>query len=156
MDSHKPFLVGTTGLGARRYSIVVRGELGPRRSNTLKKSLAVYKAWAESHGSEAVSASTERGTTAQEAGHTAVKRVKAAGKVQTKNYVVLKEHIWELQRVLDGKKSGLRKTYKNQAEANDKVLVAERKHRDKAPGILAAYCERFDATTKDLCDIDKV
>ena len=44
----------------------------------------------------------------QKAGDKEVKRVKAAGKVQTKNYVVLKEHVGELQRVLDGKKSSLR------------------------------------------------
>ena len=38
-----------------------------------------------------------------------------------KKYSVLKEHIWELQRILDGKKASLRKTYKAQTEANDKV-----------------------------------
>ena len=53
--------------------------------------------------------------------------VKAAVKVQTKNHVVLKERIGDLKRVLDGKKSSLRKAYKNQAEAKDKSLVTERK-----------------------------
>ena len=33
----------------------------------------------------------------------------------TKNHVVLKEHTGELHRVLDGKKSSFRKTYKHQA-----------------------------------------
>ena len=66
--------------------------------------------------------------TAEEAGDKAVKRVKAAGQAQTKSHVVLKKYIGELRRVLDGKKSSFRKTYKNQAEANDKSLVTERKH----------------------------
>ena len=61
--------------------------------------------------------------TAKEAGDTAVKTVKAADKVQAKNKVALKEHIWELRCVLDGKKSSLRKTYKDQVEANDKVWL---------------------------------
>ena len=33
--------------------------------------------------------------------------------VTAKNYVVLKEHVWELQRVLGGKQSSLRKTCKD-------------------------------------------
>ena len=69
-----------------------------------------------------------RDGTAEEAGDKAVKRVKAAGQAQTKSHVVLKKHIGELRRVLDGKKSSLRKTHKNQAEANDKSLVTEGKH----------------------------
>ena len=42
------------------------------------------------------------------------------GKVPDDN-VARMEHIWEVQRILDGKKSSLRKTYKTQPEANDKV-----------------------------------
>ena len=52
-----------------------------------------------------------RDGTAREPGGKAVKKVKAAGKVLTKNYVVL----------MSWKKCSLRKTYKNQAEAQDNV-----------------------------------
>ena len=60
-----------------------------------EKSLARYKEREQSQKSEAASASTEgaRDGTAQEARDKVVKRVKAAGKVQTENHVALKEHI---------------------------------------------------------------
>ena len=38
-------------------------------------------------------------------------------------YVVQKEHIWERQRILAGKKCSLRKTYRTQSEANDQVWL---------------------------------
>ena len=41
----------------------------------------------------------------------------------------------KLQRVLAGKKSSLRKTYKNQAEANDKVWLLK-ENTDKAPRVM--------------------
>ena len=90
---------------AWRYSIVVRWKLDSE--------------WEQSQGSQAASASTEgdRDGTAKEVGVGAVKRVKAAGKVQTKKYVVLKKHIGELQCVR------VRMASKNQAETNDKVMT---------------------------------
>ena len=63
---------------------------------------------------------------------------KASGKVQTKNYVVLKEHIWELQRTFGGNKSSLRKTYKNKSEANDKVWQLN-ENTQKALALLAKF-----------------
>ena len=36
----------------------------------------------------------------------------------------MKEQVGELHRVLDGKKNSLRKTHKNQAEANDEVWLS--------------------------------
>ena len=65
---------------------------------------------------------------ARETGETAVWKYKGTEKISVNKYRVLKEHIWELQRILDGKQASLRKTYKNQAEANDKSLVSEREY----------------------------
>ena len=48
-----------------------------------------------------------------------------------------------------GKKSSLRKTYKNRAEANDKVWLLN-ENTGKALGMLATNCKKFDVEFDQL------
>ena len=83
-----------------------------------------------------------------------LKKIKATETSSVKKYSALKEHIWELQRILDGKKGSPRKSFKSQTEANDEVWSSN-EVTEKALAVLATYDERFEASNKDLCDIDK-
>ena len=77
------------------------GTVGPKKVATQGKRLLVENkelGRSQRVGGQLVQAQT--GCTAKEAGDTTLKRVQAAEKVQTKNYVALKEHIGELRRVL--------------------------------------------------------
>ena len=78
----------------------------------------------ENGGSVAASASAQgrsKHGTAKEAGGMAVKTAEQV--LAPKPKVVSKEHFGELQRIPRGKTSSLRKTYKTQSEANDKVWM---------------------------------
>ena len=77
--------------------------------------------------------------------------VKVVEKVPAaKGYCTQKEQNWERQRVLDGKKSSLCKTYKTQSDANDQVWQLN-ENMEKALALLALVYERCG----DLCDGDK-
>ena len=62
--------------------------------------------------------------------------------------------LWELQKILDGKKCSLKKTYKCQAEAHDKVRARNRKTK-KALDTLEILYERFEQVNSDLANVDK-
>ena len=57
----------------------------------------------------------------QGSGRQAGKKTYAADWSTAKRVSVREEHIWELQKILDGQKGSLRKTYKSQREAHDNV-----------------------------------
>ena len=61
---------------------------------------------------------------------------------------VQKEEIFELQRFVDGKKSSLRKTYKTQSEANDKVCQLS-ENTEKALALPAKIFEHFEVCNRD-------
>ena len=115
------------------------------------KSLAGCEEWGSGQGSDAARASTEGGKEgmAKETGDAAVTKIKAAEKISVIKCSVLKEHIREAQRILDGKKGSLRKTYKNQAEATDKVWSLN-ENTVKALVLLAPYYERFETANKGI------
>ena len=68
-----------------------------------------------------------------------------------KGYMTHKEQIWKFQRILDGKKSCLRKTYKTQLEANDKVWELS-ENTEKA---WLKYMNVSKPPTKELCEADR-
>ena len=102
----------------------------------------------------AASASTEGSqgwNSKRNSGDKAVRKVRAAGKVQINNYVVLMEDIencsvsWMERRAAFTRRTRIRRT--------DKVWrLNDNTH--KALSMLATQVERFEATNKDLCDID--
>ena len=130
---HKPFwrLQNSGGLKLVKYSsMATHGynrevlhlgtmEAGPRKARQGVSLLQVFKSGRSGQGSEAASASAE-----------GAKRVWQ------------ERSIWELQRILDGKRSRVRKTHRSQTESYDKVWsVNEETEKDLA--ILAKYYERF-------------
>ena len=56
-------------------------------------------------------------------------------------------------RTLDGKKSGLRETNKTQSGANDKVWQLN-ENTEKPLALLATFYERFQASNRDICDME--
>ena len=56
------------------------------------------------------------------------KKVKASAWSTFKRISVRKEHVWEIQKTLDGEKCSLRKTYNGQTEANDNVWARGEQH----------------------------
>ena len=86
---------------------------------------------------------------AKETGEAAVKKIGAAKTILVHKYSVLKEHTWELQRILDGKKASLRKTFKNQAETNDNVWSLN-ENTEKALVLLPTYYERLEAANEGI------
>ena len=125
--------VDTTGRGP--------WELGPRRCQHKEKFLALYKEWEQSQGSEGARRQGWNSKSRRQGGE----KGHGGGKSPDKELRRPKGEIWELQRVLEGKKSSLCKTYKNQAEANDKIWLLN-ENTDKALGMLATSHERFEAT----------
>ena len=67
-----------------------------------------------------------------------------------KSDVAFKEQFWSLQRIRNGKKSSLQKTYKTQSDANDKVWQLN-ENTEKALGFLGDV----EAVNRDLCDMVK-
>ena len=83
---------------------------------------------------------------AKETGEAAVKKIGVAKTILVHKYSVLKEDIWEMQRILDGpKKASLHKTFKNQAETNDK-----NENTKEALVLLATYYERLEAANEGI------
>ena len=80
------------------------------------------------------------------------KKGKAADWSTENGVSVPKEHIWELQKILDGKRGSLRKLYKSQTEGNDESLNLERKTAVEA---LASLHKRFEQSNKDLFEVGK-
>ena len=105
--------------------------------------------WEQSHGSEAASASTEG-----EQGWNS-KRIRSGGNSPDKElrrfergYLGLAARLGRIEERLAKETSTTRK------EANDKVWLLN-ENAEKALVMLAACDERFEATDKDLCVIDK-
>ena len=109
-------------MAAKWYPSWYDGGLATRRQGTARKNVCCR---AQRIGvSVAANASAQERSkhgTAKEAGSMAVKTAEQV--LAPKPKVVSKEHFGELQRILDGKTSSLRKTYKTQSEANDKVWM---------------------------------
>ena len=77
-----------------------------------------------------------------------------SGGATGKHLKITCEDLWELQRILDGKKVDLRKTYKTQTEVNDKVWALNREP-ERALETLAIFYVRFGQVTKDLGEVDR-
>ena len=63
-------------------------------------------------------------------------------------------HVWQLQKSLDDKKGSLRKTYKSQTEANEKVWSLNMESEKALEGKASTY-ERSKQSNEDLCEVDK-
>ena len=96
---------GTTGGGGVAVLPLGTMEAGPRKARRGTCPSQDTKS-GSGHGSEAASASTEGGKEgmAKETGETEDKKIKATEQISVNKCSVLKKHIWDLQRILDGKK----------------------------------------------------
>ena len=72
----------------------------------------------------------------------------------TKKLIVNREDMWELQKILEGKKGSLKKTRKCPTEANDKGWDLHQKT-ERALDTFAILYERFEQVNSDLAKVDK-
>ena len=86
---------------------------------------------------------------AKQTGDSSVKKIGVAETTLVSKYSVLKEHIWELQRILGGKKGNHSKTFKNQAETIDNVWSLN-ENKEEALVLLPTYYERLEAANKEI------
>ena len=140
---------GTPGDGGVAVSSWCDGDLDTRRLGKAQVSCRLQRV-----GGSRVKA-RRRQVQAQEGGAKRLweKSMSRPETVPAKEYGVPKEHIWELQRILNGQKASFRKIHKTQAEANDKVWSLN-ENTEKALALLATCCERLEAANEDLCGID--
>ena len=81
-------------------------------------------------------------------------QIRAADWTTEKRCSIGREDLWDLQKILAGEKASLRKTYKTQTEANDKVWSLN-SGTEKASETLAVLFERLKQVKSDLADVDE-